>query len=165
MVPAHPRDTQLKIQAGLSHQFWLPFEPTRELYRYYSTLGCITLVEKDKILALVIVPLLDKEVTFQLLQVINLPIPYPNPKQKLGVVVEYKLEPESIAFNLARIKFMLLTKMELEKCKRDALRICTSQSPIYATRSHQLCLVELFSDYKEGTERTCHVEVSMGFGQ
>ena len=49
-------------------------------------------MEEDKILALVPVPLLDRESTFEVFHVINLPISYSNPKQKLGIVAKYKLE-------------------------------------------------------------------------
>ena len=87
-------------------------------------------------------------------------MPYPKPKRKLEVVTKYKLEAESIGFNLVRTKFLLFTKKEAEKCKTCALVTSTSQSPIYATRDHRLCLVELFRDDKEGTERTSRVEVS-----
>ena len=100
--PTHLRDILLKIQTELPHHLRLPSDPTRELWRYYSSLSCITLVEEKKILALVPVPLLDRDSTFEVFQVINLPIPYPNPKQELGVVAKYKLEAECIALNLAR---------------------------------------------------------------
>ncbi len=49
-------------------------------------------MEEKKILALVPVPLLDRDSTFEVFQVINLPIPYPDPKQEFGVVAKYKLE-------------------------------------------------------------------------
>ena len=93
----------------------------------------------------------------------NVPIPYLNPKQNLGDVAKYKLESESTALNLARTKFMLLTKKEAEKCKTVALRTCTSQSMTYITRGHRLRLVELFRGDKEGKKRTCRVEVSMRY--
>ena len=158
--PTHLQNILLKIQTELPHHLRLPSDPTRELWRYYSSLGCITLVEEKKILALVPVPLLDRDSTFEVFQVINLPIPYPDPKQELGVVAKYKLEAECIALNLARTQFMLLTKREAEKCKTDALGSCTSKSPMYATGGHRLCLVELFRNNKEGIQQTCHVEVS-----
>ena len=78
-------------------------------------------MEEDKILALVPVPLLDRVSIFDGFRMINLPIPYPNSKQKL-VVAKCKLEAEYIAFNHA----MLLTKKEAQKCKTDALGTCMS---------------------------------------
>ena len=84
--PTHLRDILLKIQTELPQHHRLPTDPTREKWRYYSSLGCITLVEEKKILALVPVTLLNRDSTFEVFQVINLPIPYSDPKQELGVV-------------------------------------------------------------------------------
>ena len=42
-------------------------------------------------------------------KVINIPIPYLNGKQGLERAPQYKRESENIAFNLAKIEFMLLT--------------------------------------------------------
>ena len=46
-------------------------------------------------------PLLDAGSVFEVFEVINLPISYPDAKQGLGIVAQYKIEPENIAFNLA----------------------------------------------------------------
>ena len=111
-------------------------------------------------MAQVPVPLLHRDSTFEDFQVINLPIPYSDLKQELSIVAKYNLEAERIALNLARTQFMLLTKREADKCKTDALGSCTSKSPMYTTRGHRLCLVELFRHNNESIQQTCHVEVS-----
>ena len=51
----------------------------------------------------------------------------------MGAVARYRLETEYISLNLARTKFMMLPEEEASKCKPDALRTCTSTSPIYVT--------------------------------
>ena len=56
------------------------------------------------------VPPLDRDSTFEIYQVINLPIPYPRANQKMGAVARYRLETEYIALNLARNKFYDVTK-------------------------------------------------------
>ena len=142
MSALHLRNIRLKIQPELPHQLRLPSESNRELRHNFGERGLITFVKEDKTFALIPVLLLDRESTFEVFQVMNLPIPSPNPKQKLGVVAKYKLKAESITFNLARTKSILLTKKEAEKCKTDALETCMFQSPIYATRGHRLCLIE-----------------------
>ena len=47
LVPAHLRGNLLKIQAELPHQLRLLSESTKEIWCYYSSLGCTTLVEED----------------------------------------------------------------------------------------------------------------------
>ena len=84
--PSHLRDYLLKIRAKLPHHLRLLADPMFELWRYYNTLGCITLVENCKLLILVSVSLLDAGSVFEVFEVINLPIPYPNAKQDLRIV-------------------------------------------------------------------------------
>ena len=137
----------------------LPVDPTEELWKYYNALGCVTLMENDKLLILMSVPLLDRDSTFEIYQVINLPISYPRTDQKMGAVARYRLETEYIALNLARNKFMMLPEEEASKCKADALRTCTSASPIYVTGNYNLCVLKLFKGDKGGIRRNCQVEI------
>ena len=48
------------------------------------------------------VPLLNQNRNFEIFNVINLPIPFPNNTTQEKTVARYKLETEGIAFNLAR---------------------------------------------------------------
>ena len=159
MTPNYLREILTKIQTELPHHLRLPVDSTEELWRYYSALGCVTLMEGDKLLILMSVPLLDRDSTFEIYQVINLPIPYPRADQKVGAVARYRLETEYIALNLARNKFMMLPEGEANKCKTDALRTCTSTSPIYVTGNYNLCVLELFKGDKGGIRRYCRVEI------
>ena len=78
-------------------------------------------MENNRLLVLMSVPLLDRDSTFEIYQVINLPIPYPRADPKMGAVARYRLETEYIALNLARNKFMILPEGEVNKCKADVL--------------------------------------------
>ena len=158
VTPNYLKGILIRIQTELPHHLWLPLDPTEELWRYYNVLGCVTLMENDKLLILMSVPLLDRDSMFEIYQVINLPIPYPRTDQKMGAVARYRLEIKYIALNLARSKFMMLPEEEASKCKADALRICTSASPIYVTGNYNLCALELFKGDKGGIRRNCQVE-------
>ena len=129
----------IKIQTQLPHYLHLPVDTTEELRKYHNALGCVTLIENDKLLILMSVSLLDRDSTFERYQVINLPVPYPKTDQT-GAVARYRLETEYIALNLARTKFMMLPEEEVSKCKADALRTWTSTSPIYVTGYYKLCV-------------------------
>ena len=82
------------------------------------------------------VPLLDRDSTFEIYQIINLPIPYPKADQKLGTVARYRLETEF----LARMKFMMLSAGEASNCKADSFGTCTSVSQIYVMGNYKLCV-------------------------
>ena len=105
------------------------------------------------------VPLLNRDSTFEVYQVLNLPLLFPKPTPKLEAVARYKVEMEFFTLNIARMKFMLLTREEAQRCENDALGTCASASPIYVTGSHDLCVVELFRKNKKRIKDHCQVEI------
>lgn len=159
ITPIRLREVLLDIQTRLPHHLRLPVDPTKQLWQYYSTLGCVTLLENKKLLVLISIPLLDKDSTYEIYQVINLPMPYPKTNQKLEAIARYKVEWDFLALNLARTKFMLITSEEANRCKVDALGTCVSASPIYVAGSHDLCVLELFKKNKRGIKKHCKIEV------
>ena len=118
--------------------FSLPHYPTEQLWRYYSTLGCITLLEKKKLWYW---SLLDNVSTFEIYKVINLPMPYPKPNQKFETVARYKVAAEFLPLNLARTKFVLVTSEEANRCKLDALGIylCICKSSLCVKGIEKKC--------------------------
>lgn len=159
VTPGHLRELLLKIQAELPHHLRLPVSPDEDLWKYYNALGCVTLLENKKLLVLMSIPLLDRESIFEVYQVVNLPIPYPQATQGLEAVATYRIETEYIAMNSARTKFMLLTAGEARECQVDALGTCTSSSPIYVTGNHKLCVLELFRGDNKRIRESCQVEI------
>lgn len=105
------------------------------------------------------IPLLDRESIFEVYQVINLPIPYPQKEQGLGVVAKYQVETEYIVMNSARMKFMMLTAEEAKECCVDALGMCSSLSPIYMMGNHRLWVLEQFKGDKERIKESSQVEI------
>ena len=59
VTPNYLRGIFIKIQTELPHYLHLPVDPTEELWKFYNALGCVTLIENDKLLILMYVPLLD----------------------------------------------------------------------------------------------------------
>ena len=154
--PTLLRDHLLEVQAKLQRHLKLPADPATEQWHYYNSLGCLTLVENDRLQMVVSLPLLDSSNIYEVFQVINLPIPY---SHSSGTVAKYQLESENIALDLTREKSMLLTLTEAEKCKYDLLRTCISNGPIYTFSNHRLCVMELYKDNRRGIEQHCQVEI------
>ena len=91
VTPCHLRDILFKTLAALSHSLRFPADPNLGLWRYYNSLGCVTLIEDTKLLDLVPISLLNRGSIFEVFQVINLPISYPGTKRELGVTAKYKV--------------------------------------------------------------------------
>lgn len=71
--PGSLKELLLKIQTELPHHLRLPADTTEELWKYYKALICITLLEDNKRLALMALPLLGRGISFEVYQVMNLP--------------------------------------------------------------------------------------------
>ena len=74
--PLKLRDLLADIQTRISAPLRLPWDPKADLWHFYKTLACITIVEEDKVLMVVPVPLLDASDDFDVYRVHNLPIPF-----------------------------------------------------------------------------------------
>ena len=94
---------------------------------------------------LVYVPLFDRRSTFEIYQVMNLPISYPRIEQKSEIIAKCKIATKFIAPNLTRTRFMLLTSKEAKRCKTDALGTYSVASSIYVAGNYRVysnCLEE-----------------------
>ncbi len=89
----------MEVQAKLPHHVGLLADPIQQLWKYYSDLGCVILLE-SKLIILVSVPLSNRDITFEIYQVLNLPLPYPKPTPRLEVVARYKVETEFLVLNI-----------------------------------------------------------------
>ena len=83
---------------------------------YIKTLTFTTVLDKDRFLVIVSIPLLDNMNIFEFLNIFNMPVPVKDPvvpTDKLpSKVAWYRLETSSVAVNLAQMKYVLLTATE-----------------------------------------------------
>ena len=89
---------------------------------------CTTALDKGTFLVIVSVLLLDNTNTFKIFNIFNMPVPVKDPvipTDKLpSMVARYRLETDSIAVNLAQMKFVLLTPTEQEHCTMPLQHYC-----------------------------------------
>jgi len=112
--PLKLRDLLVDIQTRISAPLRLPGDPKADLWHFYKTLTCTTIVEEDEILVVVPAPLLDSNDDFDVYRVHNLPIPFNSSDGVMsGSVASYRLEAGAIAVNTQRTNFVLLTRKEL----------------------------------------------------
>ena len=69
-------DLLVDIQTRIAVPLRLPGNPKADLWHFYKTLTCTTIVEEDKILVVAQVQLLDSNDDFEVCRVHNLPIPF-----------------------------------------------------------------------------------------
>ena len=114
IYPLKLRDLLVDIQTRISAPLRLPGDPKADIWHFYKTLTCTTIVEEDNILVVVPVPLLDSNDDFDVYRVHNLPIPSNSSDGVMsGSVASYRLEAGAIAVNTQRTNFVLLTRKAL----------------------------------------------------
>ena len=142
-----PRDLRkmlTEIRAQLPPFLKLPNDPGRELWKFYQSLACATILDHAQFLVIVSVCLLDAVNKFEVYNIYNLPLPIKDPnvavKEMPNMVAEFKLESKLLAINLEQMKYILLTSAELESCTSPLHHYCDIRSPVYPINLSKLCI-------------------------
>ena len=91
ITPKNLKKLLLEMQSKLPFHLTLPEDPGKDLWKYYQTLTCTTILDEDKFLIIVSIPLLDRETTFETYKVFNTPLPYFNKS------IPFQLQPDFVA--------------------------------------------------------------------
>jgi hypothetical protein len=102
------------IESALTRQFRLPADPSQNLWAFYKTLACTTVLHDDTIS----VPLLDVQAEFELYKIDNLAVFLTNEtaEENVNMMAQYQLETNELAINKNRTHFILLSSEEAHRC-------------------------------------------------
>ena len=103
----------IEIESHLAEFLKLPYDPKGNIWKFYQTLTCSTVLDEGRFLVIVSLPLLDIINKFEIYDVFNMPVLHDKPP---NMVASYRLETVSIAINLAEMKYVLLNDREQEHC-------------------------------------------------
>lgn len=78
-----------------------------------------------------------------------------------SMVAQYDLEANSIAVNIDRTQYMLLSSNELRSCPNPLMGFCFAKSPVYKTSVSKLCIIELFQQEEQKVKKYCKVIVKL----
>ena len=163
ITPKNLKKLLLEMQSKLPYHLTLPEDPIKNLWKYYQSLTCTTVLDEDKILVIVSVPLLDRNTTFEIYKVCNAPLPYYNqsiPAQlQPDIVAQYKIETFALAINAEKTKYMLLNSDELNHCSTSLLSYCSIHSSVFPVTLSERCIVNLFMNNLEVIETVCQKEI------
>lgn len=142
------------IQSQIPKHLTLP-APVEDIWYYYKTLTCVTLIKDRKFITLVSLPLLQLNSLFEVYQVHNIPLPYANTR----MTATYELEASSLAVNAKRTDYILLTAAEVARCSNPSTKFCTLRSPLYKLGESKLCVLSLFRRDKSAISENCQTKV------
>ncbi|KAK7506018.1 hypothetical protein BaRGS_00002740 [Batillaria attramentaria] len=160
-----PRNLQkllLEIEDHIQPPLKLTGDPNRNLWNFYQYLTCTTILENDKILVVVPVPLLDSREEFEVFQVHNLPLPSIGTSNLgLPMTATYEIESKAVAINKQRTKFVLLEQDEFEACSEPLIGFCAVRSPLYPMYASKFCIMALFKNDSKAIKQQCQTKVQL----
>lgn len=161
--PPELRKLLIDVKARLPSPFKLAGDPSKQIWMFYQFLTCVTVLEENKILIVVPIPLLDIDADLEVYEVHNLPLPQPDLTTMTGqsevMIATYDLESSTIAVDSARTKFVLLSPEESLACSKPSLGFCAFKSPIYPINVNRFCVIALFMSDKESIDRNCRTVI------
>ena len=164
--PKYLKQVLMEIKTFIPVTVKLPADPQKDLWYFYKILKCATVLDGDKLLVVVTVPLLDTNGQFDLFRVYNLPLPMENVTESgelSQAVIKYPLEAAALAINHERTQYAILTTTELMQCSHKEIKFCAVTSPVYPVNLSKLCLVSLFMKDSRRIEENCKAIVQPSF--
>ena len=159
IAPSELRRLLLDVKSKINSQFKFPFEPEEDIWTFYKTLTCTTLMESKQFVVIISIPLLDNIASFEVYKIHNMAIPL-NGSNQTNILATYSLESEAIAVNKQRTQFAALSNSELRDCSDPLKAYCTFMSPVYAIMSTKMCVIQVFLGQREGINKFCKSIIS-----
>ena len=144
----------LDIKNNLEPEVMFPFDPKVDIWNFYKTLTCTTMVEQDKLVVVIAIPLLDTTGDYELFKVHNFDIPR-NVGNETQLLASFHLESKAVAIDRKRTQFVLLTEEELRTCVNHIQGFCAFRSPVYSIMGTTVCLMHIFLESTSGINKYC----------
>ena len=168
ITPPQLREALVEIEKNLPPTLRLPNDPAVDLWSYYRTVTCGSLMLDNKIIIVMNIPLIDYTNKMELYRAISLPLPnlYMSPdegkEEDKSMLASYKLETSVFAIDKNRVKYSVLSENEAIRCSRTENGYCQFVDPLYPTNISKFCIIALFLGNKDKIKKLCivHVEPS-----
>ena len=159
IIPRHLKGLLLEMENHLPKYLKLPYDPNEEIWKLDQIFTFTTVLNKGRFLVTVLICLFVSMNTFENFNIFNMPVPVKGPvvptDKLLSMVGLYRLEMSSIAVNLAKMKYVLLTATEQEHCTSPLWHYSYVRSPVYPMNYSKLYTVALFMKDTENVKK-CH---------
>ena len=161
ITPNELQSLLIQIKTKLPSSLKLPENPETNIWYFYGTLTCNTILENDKIIVMINIPLLDYNGEFDVFQAHSIPVPlHQNKSSELpDMVAKYNIEYSGLLINKDRSQYALLTPEELHTCGNTAIKYCSPKNVILPVNLHQLCLLALFFKDHSKVDKHCRKTV------
>ena len=110
----------IKINQQLSTLQSLPEDPTTNIWHYYTFLTVTPILQGDKLIMMIRIPLIDLDSSMTLFKIYNLPIF----NHDIGKLLKYRLEGNNLAVTKDQTYCVILTESNFIRCTLAAGHFC-----------------------------------------
>ena len=133
----------------------LPVHENADIWSYYQFLKIDAFVHQDMIIIILILPLIDKDLEFDLFKANSLPLLHP----ELRKIFTYELDNPYIALCHDGNYFTLPYSEDILTCQISAGHFCNLNTPLYPTTRTTECIYHLLVDDKENIQKYCMISI------
>ncbi|MCG8045976.1 MAG: hypothetical protein N0E48_09980, partial [Candidatus Thiodiazotropha endolucinida] len=161
ITPRNLRKLLTQINNKLPSTLKLPEDPRSNIWYFYRTLTCSTIMDGSQIVVVINIPLLDFTGEYEVYRVYNIPLPMPSRQNKVrltyvpDMVAKYDIESAGLLINKDRSRYTLLTEHELLECSNQFTKYCSPRSAIMPVNLNQLCVLALFFKDEPKVNKYC----------
>jgi hypothetical protein len=144
------------IKSKLPPHLRLPKDEKRDIWQYYQFMTCSTVLEKDSILVILNVPLMDLTKKIDIYKVHNLPVTVHNmttSSKPNSMVAHFDLETKYFAVNKDKTKYSLLDNDSISRCTNPLIDFCEIKNPIFPINLSNLCVIWVELNYETKSKR------------
>ena len=153
IIPENLKQLLLEVQTKLPYSLKLPEDPVNNIWYFYRTLICKTVLDSDKLLVIINPPFLDQNGEYEVFRIQALQLPWVQASsiQKLpNMVATYDVQYTGLLINKKRIWYALLEADEIHGCLNVVIRYYTPRNAVLPVNLHRHCALALF--FKENAE-------------
>ena len=146
-------DVEEKLKAN--PKLALPQTEEKKIWSYYQFLKLDAFVHQEMLIVILILPLIDKDLQFDLFRAHNLPLLHPQLKK----VFTYSLESTYIAIRSDGNYLTLPLHDDILMCTISAGHFCRLNTPLYPVKDTKLCVFHLLMNNEDKITDNCKLNV------
>ncbi|MCG8046532.1 MAG: envelope fusion protein [Candidatus Thiodiazotropha endolucinida] len=158
ITPQNLKQLLLAIKTKLPFSLKLPEDPVTNIWYFYRTLICKAVLDKDKLLVIINLPLLDQNGEYEVFRIHALPLPWVQTSsgEKIpNLVATYEVQYTGLLINKERSRYALLDADEVQACTNAVMRYCTPRNAVLPVNLHQHCALALFLKDDAKVDKYC----------
>ena len=169
--PRNLRHILSEIKSKMPTTLSLIGDPAKDLFLFYRQLASSALLEYERIIIMLSIPVLHTSNPFEIYKAHGLPLSIKEVKTDKDhapdMIATYDLEAHGQMIDQGRTNYALLTEDEIDRCSDPSIKWCSVTKPIFPVNLAKLCLVHLFLKNSESIQKywrimTLNTKLPMG---